>query len=443
MQSLINDVQDSANYYYIGIGRSEDWDSSDTAPTPVNTIREQRKFRQSIQSIKSASDVSFVVPRHNWSSGTIYSSWSDNTAGYPVRPYYVITENNAVYVCLKTGRDAAGNAVASTVEPSGTLTRAFKTSDGYIWKFLYSISTAEANRYLSANYQPIRFIVSTDSASTANEIEQKGIQDAAVAGEIIRVDVIAGGTGYTAAPTISIVGDGDSAEAFARISGGTIVGIDMDSNGSGILRYGSGYNEANIVISGGGGSGASARPVFGPQNGLGADPRDDLKATAVMFNTKPAGTENGDFITNNDFRQVALIKNPKVPLTDSDFSAGTAIAMHSLKFSSVSVAFTPDRTIQGGTSSARAIVDDFDSDTLYYHQSEETGFASFTEGETVSEVDGSGSGVLDSAGVDGDTRAFEYGEINRYSGEILYIDNRAAIDRATDQTEDIKVIIQL
>ena len=87
-------------------------------------------------------------------------------------------------------------------------------------------------------------------------------------------------------------------------------------------------------------------------------------------------------------------------------------------------------------SGAKAYVDTYNNTTgvLRYHQTETTGFASFLAGETVTEVDGSGTGTLDSAQV---------ADIDFTSGEILYIENRAAIARATDQTEDIKIVIQL
>jgi len=81
------------------------------------------------------------------------------------------------------------------------------------------------------------------------------------------------------------------------------------------------------------------------------------------------------------------------------------------------------------------LVDTFDSDFLYYHQTEETGFTPFTNGEAITEDDGSGAGTADSAAVTLD--------INRLTGDILYIENRAAIDRSAEQTEDIKVIVQI
>ncbi len=159
-----------------------------------------------------------------------------------------------------------------------------------------------------------------------------------------------------------------------------------------------------------------------------------------MFNTKPSGNELNTFITDNDFRQIALIKNPKVPVTDSDFSAASGSALKTLKFTlPVTTAFSPDNIILGGTSGAKGYVDTYNTTTgiLKYHQTEDTGFIVFQGGESVTETDGAGAGTLDSGGT------FGLGNIDFNSGEILYIENRAAISRSVDQTEDIKIVIQL
>jgi hypothetical protein len=434
LDNLIEEVASDSASYYIGIGNSIDWDSSDTAPTPLNSLREERNLRLQLQSIKSAEDVSYVVPRNNWTAGTIYSGFDDNVVGHPATPYFVITDNNSVYMCLKQGRDATGAAVASTVVPTGASSSSFVTADGYTWKFLYTLSASDASKYLTANFMPVKFLASTDSSSPASDIEQKGIQDAAIPGQIGSIRITNGGTGYSSAPTVTVSGDGDSCQATAIISGGAVVDIKLDSNGSGTILHGSGYTAATISFSSGT---ATARAVLPPVGGFGANPIRDLRARAVMFNTKPAGAEGGTFITDNDFRQVALIKNPKVPVTDSDFSIASGFVAKSLTFSlPVGTAFTADNTIEGGTSGAKAYVDTYDNTTgvLRYHQNETTGFTAFQAGEAVSETDGSGTGTLDSAQV---------ADVDLNSGEILYIENRAAITRSVDQTEDLKIVIQL
>lgn len=442
IQAIYDDVTDSAERYFIGIGRSEDWDSSDTPPTPANTLRDIRNARLGLQSIKSAEDVSFVVPRTNWTSGTIYNAWNDNQAGYPNPSYYVLTSDNSVYICIQQGRNTAGTAVPSTVQPTGSSIDAFTTSDGYRWKFLFTITALNASKFLTANYFPVRIIDFTDSSSPALDIEQKGIQDAAIPGQISSIRILSGGVGYSSAPTVAIVGDGTGAAATAIVSGGAVVRVQMNNDSS---AMGTGYTFAEAVLTGGGFSTAArVIPILSPLSGFGADPRDDLRSTAIMFNSKPSGEEGGDFVISNDFRQIVLMKGIKKS-NDSDFTGGTGNMLRTLKFGDVNVAFSPDKTILGGTSGARAFVDKYDAlnQIIYFHQTEETGFRAFTEGETVTETNGSGNGTLDLAGIDGNSLADSSAEADAFSGKVLYIDNRAAVDRSGDQTEDIKVIIAL
>ena len=434
LDNLITEVATGAASYYIGIGNSIDWDSSDTAPDPTNTLREERNLRLQLQSIKSGEDVSYVIPRNNWTAGTVYSGWDDNISGHPTTPYFVLTDDNSVFMCLKQGRDATGAAVASTIKPTGVLNTSYLASDGYTWKFLYTLSAGNANRFLSANYVPVDYILTTDSSSAASIVEQKNIQDAAIAGQIGSIRIVSGGTGYVSAPTITIAGDGDSCTATAIIFGGAIVDIKLDSDGTGNIKHGSGYSKAKITFSSGT---ATARAALSPKGGFGANALNDLRAKAVMFNSKPSGDESGTFITDNDFRQVSLIKNPTITATDSDYSGASSFVLNKLQFTlPVGTSFTVDKTILGSTSGAKAYVDTYYTTTglMYYHQTETTGFGAFTNGETVAETDGSGTGTLDSA---------SSGYIDLTSGEVLYIENRAAIARATDQTEDIKIVIQL
>ena len=164
-----------------------------------------------------------------------------------------------------------------------------------------------------------------------------------------------------------------------------------------------------------------------------------------MFNTKLEGEENNALIVSNDFRQIGIIKNPQVgpDSADSDFEGTAANVLRKLKFGSIAANFSEDKTILGSTSSARAYIDKFDSNFVWYHQTDSTGFVSFIEGETVTETDGNGEGILDSASIDGDDLAYVAPTVDPFTGDILYLDNRAAIERDPNQTEDIKVIIQL
>ena len=434
-EQLIADF-DSSNYYFLGIGRSQLWNDSDIAVVETNSARDRAQFRQNLQGVKQIGDISFVIPRFNWSSGTIYTGWDDAQVGYPTNSYYVITSLNQVYLCVQPGRSTSGAVVASVVEPTGTATTLIKTADGYIWKYLYTLSSLEASRFLAANWMPVRYI---DSATNAIEQLQEDVQNAARPGQVSRAVITSGGTGYTSAPSVTIRGNGDSATAQAIVFGGAVVRIQMDSNGSGQIR-GQGYDEANIVITGGGGSGAAARAVLSPKAGFGADPRDDLKATALMLNGRPTDTEAGALLINQDFRQVGLMRNIKKLATDSDFTNTAGSALTRLVFSPGATAFTSDNIVVGSTSGAKGYIDLADSAAgLLYHQTEVTGFKDFLPGEALTAQNLSGSPVTGSAVLNSITHPL----VNKYSGEVLYLDHRGAIVRSSGETQDIKIVIQL
>lgn len=424
----------ASNRYYLGIGRSEQWDSSDTVPTPQDTPIDIEAARSQLQSIKKVQDSSLVVPRNNWSSGTIYSQYDDTIAGYPLFPYYVKTDNNQVYICLNTGRNTQGVAQPSTIEPTGSNNHSFRTADGYVWKFLYTISAQRSNSFMAANFMPVQQIASIDSSSTGIQIRQWGIQQAANAGALLSIVVTNGGSGYTSKPTVNIASvSGGGAQATATIDSslGIVTKVELDADSS-TLHHGTGYLSAAITFTGGGGTGALARPIFGPDSGLGRDPRVELKASAIMYHSKLEG-DDSDFIVGQDFRQVTLIKNPR-ERNGNNFTDLTGNCLDRVRLSSTITPFQKDKIIEGQTSLARAYIDNIDSNDLYYHQTSATGFVPFQDGEVLLETNGPGDGLIDSG--------YIASKVDRDAGSILYIDNRGAVLRDVTQAEDLKIIIQ-
>ena len=172
--------------------------------------------------------------------------------------------------------------------------------------------------------------------------------------------------------------------------------------------------------------------MLGPDSGIGKDPREDLRSTSVMFHADLLGTDS-DLIVNQDFRQVGLVRDPRTSL-GAAFLATTGNSLKSMTLSSIVTGFTADKTIQGSTTAAKAIVDEIDSNQIFYHQNDDTGFLSFQDGELVTETNGSGDGVIDSA--------LRSPEVDPETGAILYIENRKPVSRALAQNEDIKVVVQ-
>ena len=424
----------NSNNYYVGIGRPEQWDSSDNVPIPEDTITDIRQVRDQLMSVKKVQAISQVVPRNNWASGTIYSAYDDLVSGYPVNPYYVKTDNNQVFLCLEVGRDADGNIVPSTVEPQSSNDNSFRLGDNYVWKFLYTISAADANNFMSSNFMPVKKQGVTDSNSTGIEIRHESVQNNTKPAMVTSIVLTNGGAGYTSVPSITVTaptGTGCSATAHIDSGLGIVTHITIDNDSSTLAHGAAYYNTPTVAIVGGGGAGATARAVVAPDSGVGRDAREDLRSTAVMFHSQ-LEPDDSDFITGQDFRQVSLWRDPREQ-SGALFTDLTGNALDKLTLSSTVTAFTRDKKMQGQTTNAIAFVDHIDSNEIYYHQTDSTGYIAFQDGEALQEMNGAGDGVIDSALIKP--------KYDKNTGDILYIDNRAAVLRDPTQTEDVKIII--
>jgi len=426
------DVGADSDSYFIGIGKSEPWNDSDIPDTAYNHGTygyDERQFRYGLQSVKKVVDASFIVPRVNWASGTIYQAYSDKSEGHPTTPFYALSDANNVYVCVERARNADGSLKTSTIAPTGQSTSVLSTADGYRWQFLYTIPTSRSIKFLSSNYMPVALVDSDDAVASVPDAIQKSIQDAAVPGQVLNCQITAGGTGYTSAPTVVFAGNGTDAAATATVTAGVVTRIVMTNRGSG-------YTNCQVTLTGGGGSGATLRPVIANKGGLGSNPLMDLKSKALMFNIKADGLENDDFIVDNEFRQMGLLNNILNPAGDR-FEGSTALALKKLILSSPSEAstFSLDQEITGSVSGTKALIDYIDSDILFYHQTPTTGFGAF-DSDIASTITASGaSGTLSSI--------IDSADIDNLSGSLLYLENRAAVERSLNQTEDIKIIIQI
>jgi len=448
VSELIADVGDSASNYYIGIGKSDQWNITDTPPTPVPTDREERDFRANLQSVIKTTDVSYVAPRYNWASGTTYQAYSDEktaTGTSANGQYYVMTASNRVYICLQQGKDATGTPQPSSVDPDTTLTTTnpgVATADGYIWKYLYTQSALRLSKFGSANFIPVEFVGS--GVLTSIETAQQNVQNAAIPGSIIGYKVVSPGSGYAVSDTVTIQGNGSFARAklTADPVSGVIRKVEIDDSTA--IPVGSGYNFANVKINTSTGTGAVIRPIIS-KKGIGADAREDLRSRSLMFNAKIVGEAgDGDFVINNDFRQVGLIRNPTVPTSrapangaaDSDFTATTGSALRILTLdSAITTGIEADDLLVGDNTGAKAYVDKVNGPQISYHQNDNTGYLAFSSAD-VAINDSLGTRTAAAFVSDSD------GEVNPFSGEVLYIENRAAILRSSVGTEDIKMIVQ-
>jgi len=522
-ENFKDDIASAATSVYVAVGKSDVWslatsDTTDTTPfTPYDTIDNLVEARENAFAMKllASADSSHVVPRHTWTTGTSYVAWDSNDPDIFDKAFYVITSEFKVYKCIYSP------GTGSTQEPTQTLTDPTAESDSYIWKYMYTVAVADAEKFLTTSYMPVKTVSTGSSAITAASINssatvvlksvntsklfigmrvsgtgisgtpvvntingttltlsatvggsastqtisadttltftwpndaaaeavlseadyaqylnQTASTSSATAAGIERIEVTAGGTSYSSAPTVIITGAGTGATATATVANNIVTGITVTAKGTD-------YSTAHIVLSGGGGSDATARAVLSPEDGHGTDPVKELGGFFTAVNTLLDGAGGGDLTVGNDFRQITLIKNP-VNFGTSTISTSTTLkATGALSFQSKTGTFVVDELITQGSGStlAQAFIVEVDAGTgyVYYNQNAKTGYGNFVH--TGGNVSGATSGAVGTPKTAANTFLINP-EVDVHSGDIIFLENRNPIDRTASQIEDIKIIIE-
>lgn len=415
---------------YMFIGREGEWlnvsSSSSTAATATDSVSDELNHWYNMIGMKkvSYSNVTHVIERKNWASGTTYDQYDDTDTNLFNQDFYVLTDEMNVYKCIYSP------GTPSTEQPSGYSTGYITTDDDYIWKYMYSVSEIDQDRFLTTDWMPVSFV--TDSDCACEELSrQLDVQEAAVPGEISVVMVTTGGTGYSDGTAISVssVDGGSGLAGTVVVSGGVIQRITLSNRGSG-------YSQApTITVSGG--TGATFRVIMSPSGGHGADARKELGARWIMARAKLRFDED-DIPTENEYRKIGLVLNPVLKnSTYGSGNVGTAVTYNQCVVLEFSAAQLPAWTLDSRVTQASAgaagkvvqITDETNANGLYEVWLTEI-TKTFSNTGTVS--DGSTTKTP--------TTATVY-EMERGIGDILYIEQREPITRQEDQSEDLRVII--
>ena len=410
-QQFYESFSEAANtIMYLFVGKNTAFANDNSPPTPINSTAniEYTPWRDmyGVKRIQSA-DVTHAIPRYDWTSGTVYVAYDDTSTSLLTDTFYVMTEDYNVYKCLFNNASAA-----STTKPTGTSSARFTTADGYIWKFMYTVSTAKALKFLTSDYMPVQTLESDDGTT------QWSVQGAAVDGAIEVIKVTSGGSGYATAPSVTIIGDGTGATANATITANVVTSVT-------ITAAGTGYTKASVSF---GSGAAAATAIISPRYGHGADPIEELGAKYIMINVRLDGSESNTISTANEFRQVGIVRDPYLYGTTTRASASSYRQTFKYQLSGISGTFSLDEIAVSGSNTATVV--EWDTPNLYLTKPVNQNFAN------AASITGSTSTAT------GTIAVITTPGLQPYTGDILYVENRVPISRAADQIEDVKLIIQ-
>lgn len=490
--------------YYLLVGRSTPWsngDSSNAVPTPhdsvANTTYAYWADGLALRRVTDR-DVMHVVPRYDWANNTAYTMYDHrinlpqfvaNVATGNSRPMYVLTNPEPtvynVFKCIYDGRantTAISNSVAMPTIDGQELVSDLTTAQGspynnYIWKYLYTIQPNNAFKFLTTEFMPVETL--RGSLDANGDIADDGTGQYQVFhqarttsnGGIFQIILNSGGTEYTQAPTVTVVGDGSGAEATAQMSGESIREITVNVPGEN-------YTWARVEITSvdGEGTGANATAIISPRSvysntsGIyyrsthGIDPVQDLSAKYVMLYAQLYGNESGVVTGTNEYRRIAIVKNPTLSTGQramgSVYDLTTKLVFSGTPVASMSASeFTKDELVFQSSSNAYGLVVEQTDTYLRVVRISAEPFT--TTGLIVGVGNGNATSLMTLTGnvvttawpetlatpiaASGVTAALEdivVSPIEPYSGEILYVDQRVPVVRSSDQVEVLRIVLE-
>jgi len=389
-----------------------------------------------------------------------------------------------VYICIDNGSSIT-NPKGNKSQDEPTFTDADpsvagSSGDGYVWKYLFTLLPSDIIKFDSTEYivLPNDWDISVDS-----EIER--IRDAGNSdveeNQIKKIYIANAGSNYLSRDeeyTVDINGDGTGATASIKVTDGKIVSATVTSGGKGYtygivdlgpLRAGVVQEDAKLIV------------IIPPSKGHGYDIYKELGADRVLIYARFDDLTE-DTPISTAFAQIGVLKNPKYNTSDTLFEENQFSSLYAIKLASISqtpiigeeirqVRESDGKTAKGYVASYDAnteVLKYFRDRSLYFPNSEdETDDTQISDLSEVLDFESSSVNNIQfvtsafNAPIDttfndnkvtNNNKVIDLGvtfteglanpEINKKTGDIIYIDNRPLVTRNLRQKEDVKIILE-
>lgn len=506
--NFVNDVANGGYYIFIGLPNATalypNWDS--TRPDPIDDFLYLNSYRDNILGVKkiTSSDIIRVIPKIVWTSGKKYDMYRHDYSVYNTTPvsssarlydssYYVMNSEYRVYICINNNSlpSNSNTGTVSTQEPLHTDQSPRLESDGYMWKYLYTLSPADVLKFDSTDYISV-----PSNWETTTNAEISRIRDNAVSGRIETVLIEYSNVTYPYFGTLSnvpIKGDGTSSDG----TGNAKASVEFDEQGKPskvtVTDFGKNYTFGtldldSILQSTTSGSKAVFNVIIPPPGGHGANIYNELGSfRALVYSRIENDSTNPDFIVGNQFSRVGIIKDVTVNGSTTVFSSSTGSGVYAIKINEDASSEVYDSVMTQSNTGAIGNLVSYDSTTkiVKYIQPRSNNIDTYSVGSDI-QIDynyaNSVSGIQTTSNYklsNFDNSTFKIGsnsytvdtsltsnsnsivigsityylgqtfngglsspDINTKSGDILYVDNRASVTRSSQQREDIKIILE-
>jgi hypothetical protein len=503
--NFVDNVTDSNNSYYVfvglsnpttsGFGRKTDFNTDTPSPTDninyMNFVGDNMSFGKKVTS----DNVRRLVRKISWSRGTKYEMYRHDYSLNNTSPitgsarlydanYYVMNSDFKVYICIDNGSsgiNTTGNA--SLDEPTFTdlePSKAGTSGDGYQWKYLFTVSPSDIIKFDSTDFISVSNNWSTSTDSQIVAVRDNGDSDVNN-NQIKKVYIENQGVGYSngTGQEVNILGDGSGGKVVVDVVNGKITNAVVSAGGKG---YTYGMVDLGAIGNTSASTKASLIPIIPPSKGHGHDIYKELGSDRVLVFARFDTSTTNDFPVNTSFSQIGILKNPTSIGSTSLFTDPTFSSVGALKFLTTNngtpqIGETISQVVTAGTAKGFVAAYDVDTKVIKFVQ-DRSSFLNQTSFDTTDYVGVSTfakvhafesntnqvncgtsgfNGSIDTGftGVSTNptgtklisldtqfTQGVSNPEINKKSGDIVYLDNRPLITRNARQKEDVKIILE-
>lgn len=162
--------------YYVGAHRSVNFPNDAAPPNPTDDIGstfydmyDELLFGKRVIS----TDVTHMARNIPWSSNTVYEMYDSRAQDLANKDFFVVAEESGsyhVFKCLNNndGAPSTSKPLRSEVEPEDEF---YRKPDGYEWKYMYSITASEYQKFATAEYIPIVINANVVAAAASGSID--------------------------------------------------------------------------------------------------------------------------------------------------------------------------------------------------------------------------------------------------------------------------------
>ena len=487
----------------VGYGRSGNWNSNTPAPIDSFSYRAHSGDTMMFGKKVSSANIRRIIRRVDWISGNRYEIYRDDYSATNQSPltkanrlydanYYVLNSDFKVYVCINNGSSGT-NPLGNVSQDEPTFTdlepsKAGNSGDGYVWKYLFTVSPSDIIKFDSTEFITVPNNWSSSTDAQIRAVRENG--DSSVnENQIKHVYIENGGSNYASGngQEVDIIGDGSGAKARIDVdTAGTITNVTVSAGGKGYsyALVDLGTLNSNVATN----QRAKLIPIIPPKLGHGSDVYTELGTDRVIVYAR-FDDSTKDFPIDTKFAQVGIVKNPTkvgtaLTYTDNNFSSLQAVKFSTVTGSSPKIGEEIKQTLtvtplNGKVATGFVASYDLETKVLKYFKDrslnfnrtllDQTDYSGISTSGRVYEFENaitsnnivgtasSFSGAVDITFSDATlnpngnkvinlgttfTQGLSDSEINKGSGEIIYLDNRPIINRNPRQKEDIKIILE-